>query len=108
MKKRDVIAGFLGVLYLINFASFAIVAGHIGGSADMAQSGAGHYYVSAHGHYTEVSHKVYIYSFWHWLAVVVNFAAFGLSAVVAGLSRKSTRCLTAPLTGEKSTKATKQ
>ena len=50
---------------ILNFVSFFIIALIIGGDAVSNPPQDGRYYVSEHGHRTEVSHAVYEYSLFH-------------------------------------------
>jgi len=50
---------------ILNFISFCIVAGVIGGDAVNGKTEGGRYYVSEHGHDTEVSRSVFEYSRFH-------------------------------------------
>jgi hypothetical protein len=57
---------------ILNFASFWIVAVIIGGDAVSNPPQDGRYYVSEHGHRTEVSRSVYEYSLFHARSVWVT------------------------------------
>jgi len=59
------IAYTLVVIGIVNFASFGIIAGVIGGDAVNGKTAGGRYYVSEHGHDTEVSRSVFEYSRFH-------------------------------------------
>jgi hypothetical protein len=47
---------------LLNFVVFAGICYYLGGSALNGKIVSEHYYVGEHGHYTEVSHGVFIFS----------------------------------------------
>ena len=53
------------LLCFANFAAFWLVALFIGGDAISGKAVAGHYFLSSHGHLTEVSRAVFVYSKWH-------------------------------------------
>ena len=63
MRRRDIVASVLGALCLLSFAILTIMAGRIGGQADVGHSDLGHYYVSSHGVLTEVTRGFFRYSF---------------------------------------------
>lgn len=48
-----------------NFLIFVVVAAYLGGDALSGGAAAGHYFVSQHGHLTEVSRAAFLYSQWH-------------------------------------------
>ncbi len=58
-------AYMLVVIGILNFISFWIVAGVIGGDAVNGKTVGGRYYVSDHGHDTEVSRSVFDYCRFH-------------------------------------------
>jgi len=56
------------VLVMINFFTFIAISEHLGGDAMNGYTNAGHYFVCAHGHCTEVSSSIWHYSWWHALS----------------------------------------
>jgi hypothetical protein len=69
-------------LAMVNF--FAFVAGslYLGGDALNGSVKAGHYFVCAHGHCSEVSSAVWHYSYWHALSAFTGlFLVFAEVAV---------------------------
>jgi hypothetical protein len=71
-----------------NFLVFWIVAVFIGGDALSGQSKNGHYFLSSHGHLTEVSHGVYLYSLCHILSVFVTHPVGFVCAYLWNRDRK--------------------
>ena len=67
----------------LNFASFVIIAVHLGGDALNGKVENGRYFLSNHGRLTEVSADVFSYSRWHAESVFVTHA-LGMCAM-AGL-----------------------
>jgi hypothetical protein len=55
-----------------NFLIFVIGAIYLGGNAMGGESEAGHYFVSEHGHLTEVSRAAYLYSQWHARSILLT------------------------------------
>ena len=58
------------VLAAINFFTFLAASSYLGGDALNGYMTAGHYFVCAHGHCTEVSGSVWHYSWWHAVTAV--------------------------------------
>jgi hypothetical protein len=50
------------IVALLNFFSFIFVSIYLGGDALNGKESDGHFYLNSHGHYTEVSEKVFRYS----------------------------------------------
>lgn len=67
------------VIALLNFVAFWIAAVYLGGDAVSGKLDQGHFYLMSHGHYTEVSGRVFTYSKWHtysvWLTHSLAFIA---------------------------------
>jgi len=78
----------IGIVALINFASYVIIAQYIGGDAINGHQAGGHYYLSNHGHLTEVSRAVFEYSVWHTISV---FVTHGLAFLTGWLAFKTRR-----------------
>jgi hypothetical protein len=53
------------ILAMINFIVFVVGSVYLGGDALNGYVQAGHYFVCAHGHCTEVSIATWHYSYWH-------------------------------------------
>jgi hypothetical protein len=68
-------------LVMLNFFAFVLGSTYLGGDALNGQHQAGHYFVCAHGHCTEVSKAVWQYSYWHAYAAIGGFIS--LFAVIA-------------------------
>lgn len=60
------------VLCILNFVAFGAISLAIGGDAMAGYEKQGHYYVSDHGHETEVSQGVWTYSLWHARSIVAT------------------------------------
>jgi hypothetical protein len=58
------------VLVLINFFAFIAASLHFGGDALNGYIKAGHYFLCAHGHCTEVPSAIWRYSWWHTVAAL--------------------------------------
>lgn len=75
----------IGMVALINFASFVIIAQYIGGDAVNGHPSGGHYFLASHGRLTEVSRAVFEYSRWHTISLFVTHSlAFLALAFLAG------------------------
>ena len=64
-------ATFLRFLYLANFFTFFVGATYLGGDAVNGKTEAGQYFLSWHGHLTQVSEAIFRYSYAHVVAVFV-------------------------------------
>jgi hypothetical protein len=71
-ERKQTFEAFAAALAVINFLTFMAIASYLGGDAFSGKVEDGHYYVASHGHYTEVSHVVYLYSKLHVLSIVVT------------------------------------
>lgn len=58
----------------LNFVAYVITACILGGDAWNGRIQQGHYYLSMHGHLTEVSRAMFEYSLWHTYVLWINFA----------------------------------
>jgi hypothetical protein len=56
----------------VNFLIFALVSAAIGGDAVAGRAVDGHYYLSSHGHDTEVSESLYRYSYAHTMSTWIT------------------------------------
>ncbi len=65
------------VVWAANLVLFFITTAYLGGDALNGKSFDGHYFLSNHGHLTEVSHGIFLYSTIH----SIVFIALGLLAV---------------------------
>jgi hypothetical protein len=57
---------------IVNFAVFIFIAMRIGGDALNGKVENGHYLLNSHGTYTEVSHRVFLYSQIHATTVFIT------------------------------------
>ena len=57
------------IAWAVNFITFLVVAGFIGGDAINGHASAAHFYLASHGKLTEVSRATFIYSEAHCVAV---------------------------------------
>jgi hypothetical protein len=79
---------FVFVLGIVNFAAFWIGAVYLGGDAISGRISGGHYFLSSHGHLTQVSESVFTYSKWHARSV---FITHPLAILCAWLSSRNQR-----------------
>lgn len=70
----------LFLLGILNFFVFWFAALYLGGDALSGRVLNGHYFLSNHGHLHEVSARVFAYSKWHTLTVLVTHPVAILSA----------------------------
>ncbi|HKM68340.1 MAG TPA: hypothetical protein VJX70_14310 [Candidatus Acidoferrum sp.] len=70
----------------VNFAVFWVAAVYLGGDALSGHAFDGRYYLSSHGHLTEVSRAVFTYSKWHTYSVFLTHPLAILSVIL--LSRQ--------------------
>jgi hypothetical protein len=70
MHRRVFQLGFF--VGIVNFAIFWFAALYLGGDAISGKMVDGHFFLSSHGHLTEVSQSVFTYSKWHVLSVFVT------------------------------------
>ncbi|CAN5663917.1 hypothetical protein BH09VER1_BH09VER1_00930 [soil metagenome] len=60
-------------LAILNFIAFSIAALYLGGDAFNGYAiSTGHYFLSSHGHQTEVSHAIWTYSYIHAISVWIT------------------------------------
>lgn len=71
-------------LTTLNFVAYVIAACVLGGDAWNGCIQHGHYYLSSHGHLTEVSRAVFQYSLWHTYLLGINMAVL-IALRLAGL-----------------------
>lgn len=76
------------VVGLINLTVFILIAVVLGGDAVSGGASEGHYFLSAHGHRTEVSHITWIYSRVHFYTAMVSGPAVIAAGVAAGIIKK--------------------
>jgi hypothetical protein len=72
LKTGRILAGLAFAAALANFAAFAYISMRLGGDAVNGMVKDGHYFVMAHGKYTEVSKEDWTYSLWHARSVWVT------------------------------------
>ena len=58
---------------MINFFIFVFMSVYLGGDALNGHIEAGHYFLCAHGHCTEVSRSIWHYSYWHAWTTIAGF-----------------------------------
>ena len=79
-EKRARIGRALGVLGLVNFGLYVLVAIFIGGDAINGHEDGGRYFLANHGQLTEVSHAVFLYSRVHtyvlWVTILLAMAGW--------------------------------
>jgi hypothetical protein len=85
MTARERFLFWLGIANLCLFVGVALV---LGGDAINGTSRDGHYFLMEHGHYTEVSRPVFIYSVVHTFSL---FITSPLALVVAFRARHRAR-----------------
>ena len=76
------------LLAVINFLAYVLISLHLGGDAVNGKIDSGHYYLGSHGHYTEVSQRVFTYSRWHTYAVWFTHGLAFITASALTLRRK--------------------
>lgn len=64
-RLRRLILQFTVFAGMSNFAVFWLAALYLGGDAVNGHAAGGHYFLSNHGRFTEVSRSVFTYSKWH-------------------------------------------
>ena len=91
-NRRERRAATVFMFALLNFVVFAAVAMSLGGDALSGSHSNGHYFLSNHGHLTEVSAGVFRYSQVHAISVVITHVV-GIAAVghVVGARRRQAR-----------------
>lgn len=82
MKTFHKICEIIGVIAIINFTLFVIIAIVIGGDAVNGRIEGGHYYLANHGQLTEVNYFVFLYSTIHVYSVWITHPL----AMVAGIA----------------------
>lgn len=75
------LARILVAIAVVNFLTYIIIASLIGGDALNGKAMDNHYFLSSHGHLTEVSADLYTYSLWHTRSLFVTHPL----AMLAGL-----------------------
>lgn len=73
LGKRPLIRKALQVFILlatINFAAFVAGSLWLGGDALNGHEQDGRYFLNSHGRFTEVSHAVFAYSWWHAMSAI--------------------------------------
>lgn len=78
--RRQICIGIF-IAAFINFAVFWLIAVYLGGDAINGRIADGHYYLMAHGRYTEVSAAVFNYSEWHVYSVWITHPLAFLAAL---------------------------
>jgi len=76
LLQFGVIAGFC------NFLAFWIAAVYLGGDAINGKAVEGHYFLSSHGHFTEVGRNIFTYSRWHVFSIFITHPLAMLCALL--------------------------
>ena len=74
-----------------NFLIFVIVGIYLDGNALGGESEAGRYFVSEHGHLTEVSRAAYLYSQWHARSILLTHPLVLICAWLASRNSQNTK-----------------
>ena len=83
-ERKQMLELMAAALAVVNFLTFMSIASYLGGDALAGKIEDGHYYVSSHGHYTEVSHAVYLYSKVHAVSIFVTHGLAFITALMPG------------------------
>jgi hypothetical protein len=78
----------IGIIALLNFFSFVFISIYLGGDALNGEESNGHFYLNSHGHYTEVSEKVFRYSKIHAYSMFATHSLLLFSGAIFILRRK--------------------
>ena len=78
----------VGIIAVLNFASFLCISLYIGGDALNGRHGGGHYFLSNHGVLTEVGRTTFEYSKWHAISL---FVTHPLAMIVGWLWLRTSR-----------------
>ncbi len=73
--RKDIELKIYRIIYvsgMINFIIFASIALGLGGNAVNGKIENGHYFLISHGHFTEVTSSIFIYSKWHTYSLFVT------------------------------------
>ena len=81
-KMRRYICIGIFIAAFVNFTAFWLAAVYLGGDAVNGRIADGHYYLMAHGRYTEVSAAVFNYSKWHAYSTWITHPLAFLAALV--------------------------
>ncbi len=90
-RTRNIICLWIIFLGLTNFVGYTVVYGYIGGDAKNGEIIDGKYYVRGHfihiyksptGQHTEVSRRVWIYSYLHSISILPTMAAIILCTLI--------------------------
>jgi hypothetical protein len=79
---------FLVVIGFLNVLSFILLSLLLGGDAIAGGRSDGHYYLSSHGHRTEVSHRVWACCRFHAYSAIISAPAVIIAGIVAGVIKK--------------------
>jgi hypothetical protein len=83
----------LAVIAFVNFTIFWIVAVDSGGDAWNGYQRDGKYFLASHGKYTQVSHRFWMYSYYHVIATWVTHSAVLIGAAVYYCSRRAAQTI---------------
>ena len=87
-NKLELICTILVAIAMLNFFSFILIAGLLGGDAPSGQSQAGHYFLGSHGKLTEVTRYVFVYSMVHARSLFVTHPLGIIAGLVLWFARK--------------------
>ena len=86
-ERKQMLSLMAAALAVLNFLTFMSIASYLGGDALGGKVEDGHYFVTSHGHYTEVSHAVYMYSKVHAVSIIVTHALAFITALMPAKDR---------------------
>ncbi len=79
------------VFAIFDFIAFVSIALALGGDAINGKVEGGRFFLGSHGHFTEVSQRVFTYSKWHAYTVFAAYAVMFLGGAVVGAQQLSGR-----------------
>ena len=87
--KLELICTLLVAIAILNFFSFVLIAGLLGGDALNGQGQAGHYFLGNHGKLTEVTRSIFVYSMIHARSLFVTHPLGIIAGLVLWFARKN-------------------
>jgi hypothetical protein len=88
VKTLLTVCRWVAVIGFLNVTSFIVLALLLGGDGIAGGTSGGHYYLSEHGHRTEVSHGTWIYSRVHAYSAMVSAPAAVIAGVIGSRLKK--------------------
>jgi hypothetical protein len=82
LSRGQKILTAVGIIAVVNFTAFFVIALCLGGDAINGRVENGVYFLSSHGKATEVDRGVYIYSYIHAVSVWITHASVFLALLV--------------------------